>query len=205
MWAIHSPRKIICAVDAPEVEALMRLFETQSKRTLGQWALRYAEEHFLPVYAKSFSDARLRDAMAAARAWYEGAVKMPEVREWIDVCHAGAKAAAGVPAAQAAARAAAHAVAVAHTATHTLGVVVYGATALVYDRVGVVEPAAVYDDLAARECEKMRISLQQVAVAGEPNRARCDWSAMTAAGSLFCRSYRRAADSGGKSAKTVDE
>ena len=51
---MSKPRKMLCDLEAPYTQSLMRLIETQSKATLANWALDYAERHYLPIYAAHF-------------------------------------------------------------------------------------------------------------------------------------------------------
>ena len=54
-------RKMLGRADDPEVVALMRLIETQSRRTLACFAADYARENWLPVYeARCPQDSRVR-------------------------------------------------------------------------------------------------------------------------------------------------
>jgi hypothetical protein len=46
------PRKLLCYSDAPYVESLMALIETQSKPTIINWCVDYAEAHYLPIWEK---------------------------------------------------------------------------------------------------------------------------------------------------------
>ena len=56
-------RRMLGDIYSPECTALMRLIETQSKETLGKWALGYATENYLPIYEAAFpEDRRLREA-----------------------------------------------------------------------------------------------------------------------------------------------
>jgi hypothetical protein len=67
----------------------MRLIETQSKATLANWALDYAERHYLPIYAAHFpQDSRPREALAAARDWLAGRVKLSALKPLILAAHA---------------------------------------------------------------------------------------------------------------------
>ena len=43
-------RKMLGSVDNLYIISLMRVIETQSKATLGNWAVSCAEEKFLPIY-----------------------------------------------------------------------------------------------------------------------------------------------------------
>jgi hypothetical protein len=179
-------RKMLCSLDAPYIARFMRLIETQSKATIGGWGLSYADI-ILPIYEKSFADARPRAALAAARDWFAGRIKLPESKKRSSECQAAVKEAAGSPAAQAAANACANAALLAHTPLHSLGVIFYGTAAIVYDRVGINETAEVYKRLAEDECAKMEAALRSIAVVDEPNPIRIDWSAFTGDRSLFRR------------------
>jgi hypothetical protein len=57
-------RKVLCSLDAPYIKNFMRLIETQSKATLGNWGLSYVENSILPIYEKGFADDRPRAALA---------------------------------------------------------------------------------------------------------------------------------------------
>ncbi len=162
----------------PYIQSLMRLIETQSKATIAQWCLGYAEAHMLPIYLKYYpGDERPRMALTASRDWFEGKKKLPEVRQIIlHECHAAAREAEASPAAQAAARACGQAAACFHAPTHSLGLAFYGAAAIAYDRVGIAETAEVYEKIAAEECAKMEAALRAIAVENEPNPAKIKWN-----------------------------
>ncbi|MDR3209454.1 MAG: hypothetical protein LBT36_02360 [Oscillospiraceae bacterium] len=51
-------RILLCSPDAPYIARYLRLIETQSKATLGNWGLTCAETRFLPILEKSFADTR---------------------------------------------------------------------------------------------------------------------------------------------------
>ncbi len=102
---MSKPRKMLCDLEAPYTQSLMRLIETQSKATLANWALDYAERHYLPIYAAHFpQDLRPREA-PAARDWLAGRVKLPALKPLILAAHAAAREAEAVPPAQAGPRA----------------------------------------------------------------------------------------------------
>jgi hypothetical protein len=174
----QSLRKMLGAADSPYIVSLMRLIETQSKATIAKWCMDYCEEHILPVFEKHCpDDKRPHMAIAAARDWFAGKKKLPEVKKIIlHECHAAARELDDKPAAQAAARACGQASACFHTPTHSLGLAFYGAAAIAYDRVGVNESAEVYDKIAADECAKMEAALRAVAVEDEPNPAKINWN-----------------------------
>jgi hypothetical protein len=120
---VHMPkyRRMLSDIEAPYIQALMRLIDSQSKTTLANWAISYAEAHLLPIYEKSYpNDPRPRAALEAAREWLDGKVKLPHVKGLILEAHAAAREAEGSPAAQAAARTIGQAAATIHAATHSL-------------------------------------------------------------------------------------
>lgn len=170
-------RKMLGAADSPYIVSLMRLIETQSKETISLWCMDYAQEHILPIFEKECpGDNRPRMAIDAARQWFEGKVKLPEVKNIIlNECHAAARELDDKPAAQAAARACGQASACFHTPTHSLGIAFYGAAAIAYDRLGLSEKPEVYDKVAAQECAKMEAALRAVAVENEPKPAKINW------------------------------
>lgn len=97
-------RKML-SVNAPYLQSLMQLIETQSKETLFHWCIAYAEEQILPIYEKQYPrDKRPRDALTAAQHWLDGKIKLPEAKKHILACHLAAREAENNPAAQAAAR-----------------------------------------------------------------------------------------------------
>lgn len=169
-------RKMLGNVDSPYILSLMRLIETQSKTTLANWCLDYAETTILPIYEQAYpNDIRPKAAIDAARDWLAGKVKLPEVKKLILEVHAAAREAEEKPAAQAAARTIGQAAATIHTPTHSLGLAFYGAAAIAYSTVGLEESAETYDRIAAKECAKMEAALQAVAVENEENPAKINW------------------------------
>ncbi|KQV24552.1 putative immunity protein [Yonghaparkia sp. Root332] len=94
-------------------------------RELARWAAACA----LPAFeAEHPDDPRPRAAIAAARAWANGAITVQAAREIAFLAHAAARESTG-PAADAAARAAGHAAATAHLATHAPHAADYAARA----------------------------------------------------------------------------
>jgi hypothetical protein len=170
------PRKMLTDCNAPYIVALMRLIETQSKATIANWCVSYAEARLLPIWEKHYpGDGRPRAAVQAAREWLEGKVKLPAAKKVILDAHAAAREAEGNPAAQGAARAIGQAASTIHSATHSLGLPLYGSLAIAYDRIGVQSP---WEDLlrvAEEECWKMHAALKAVAVENEPNPAKVNW------------------------------
>ena len=171
-------RKMLSDIDAPYLQSLMRLIETQSKTTLANWCLAYARAHIWPLYEKSCpGDDRPRHALDAAEQWLAGAVKLPYVKNIIlNECHAAAREAEGNPVAQAAARTCGQAAACIHTPTHTLGLALYGALAIAYDKQGIDADWATLLVTAAEACADMEAALGAVAVENEPNPAKINWN-----------------------------
>jgi len=169
-------RKILSDWDAPYIQSLVKLIETQSKRTLAIWAVDYAENIILPVWSKHFpADIRPQESIDAAREWLSGSIKLPQAKKKILECHAAARDAEGIPAAQAAARAIGQSASTVHSARHCIGLALYGAIALAYDRIGYDIPWKEIEHEAAEECRRMEAALRKIAVENEPNPARISW------------------------------
>jgi hypothetical protein len=90
---------------------------------LAKWAADCAE-HVLPLFAAHSDDERPGAAIATARTWATGTIRVGVAQQAAIASHAAARAARD-PAAVAAARAAGHAVATAHFAEHSLGAALY--------------------------------------------------------------------------------
>jgi hypothetical protein len=170
-------RKTFGDVKALSTIALMRLIETQSKTTIANWTLDYAEQKVLPLFEKHCpNDGRPAHAITAAREWLDGKVKLPYVKNIIlNECHAAARELDNNPIAQAAARAIGQSAGSIHAATHSLGLYFYAAAAVGYDRLGLDASEAEYDAIAEEVCADYTTALQAVAVENEPNPARCKW------------------------------
>ena len=171
-------RKMLSDIDAPYIQSLMRLIETQSKETLANWCIAYAKTHMLPIYAKRYpGDARCQNALNAAAAWLDGKVKLPYVKNIIlNECHAAAREAAAAPAAQAAARTCGQAAATIHTPTHSLGLALYGALAIAYDRLGADATWEALTEAAAAACADMEAALRAISLPNETNPAKINWN-----------------------------
>jgi len=171
-------RKMLSDINAPYLQSLMRLIETQSKSTLANWSIDYAYVHMIPIYEKAYpGDKRPQNALDAAKEWLDGKVKLPYVKNIIlNECHAAAREADENPAAQAAARTCGQAAATIHAPTHSLGLALYGALAIAYDKLGVDADWEALLSAAAEECAKMEAALHAVAVENEPNPAKINWN-----------------------------
>lgn len=169
-------RKMLGKIDSPYIISLMKLIQTQSKRTIIRWGNEYAREHMLPIYEKDYpEDARLKNALDAVDAWLEGNMKLAEAKKMIKEAQAAAREAADYPAAQAAARAIGAATTSVNTITSSLGAAFYGAAAVAYSSVGINETDEVYEEIAARECGKMEEALRKIAIIDEPNPVKISW------------------------------
>ena len=169
-------RKMLGAADSPYILSLMSLIETQSKTTIGDWCVDYAEKYILNIYEKAFpEDDRLRLAVEAYRSYRKGEPKLPELKKAVALTVQAAKEAEKNPAAQAAARTIGQAIGAVYTPTHSLGLAFYGAAAIAYDRVGLEEKPEVYDQIAAQECAKMEEALRACMVENEKNPAKIKW------------------------------
>ena len=171
-------RKMLSDINTPYLQSLMRLIETQSKITLAHWSIDYARVKMLSIYEKAYpGDERPKNALDAAEEWLAGKVKLPYVKNIIlNDCHAAAREAESSPAAQAAARTCGQAAATIHAPTHSLGLALYGALAVAYDKLGADADWDALVDVAAGECAQMEAALRAVAVENEPNPAKINWN-----------------------------
>lgn len=169
-------RKMLSDWNAPYIQSLMKLIETQSKATLAIWAVDYSERVILPLWCKYYpNDLRPQNALNAAREWLSGAIKLPQAKAVILECHAAASEADGNAVAQAAARAIGQCASTIHSARHCIGLAFYGAIVVAYDRLGTGAPWEQIEQCAAEECGRMLDALRAVAVENEPNPAKIDW------------------------------
>jgi hypothetical protein len=173
---MQKPRKMLSDWDAPYIQLLVKLIETQSKSTLAHWAVDYSERILLPLWSKYYpDDPRPQNALNAAREWLSGAIKLPRAKAAILECHAAAREAEASPVAQAAARAIGQSASTIHSARHCIGLALYGAIAVSYDTLGTNVPWEQLERCAAEECGRMLDALYSVAVENEPNPAKIDW------------------------------
>lgn len=170
------PRKMLSDWKAPYIQSLMKLIETQSKATLTNWSVDYAEQIILPLWYKQYpNDPRPQNALNAARLWLSGEIKLPEAKILFLACHAAAREADGNPVAQAAARAIGQCSSTIHSPRHCIGLAFYGALAVSYARVGTDAPWTQIEQCAAEECGCMEAALHKVAIKNEPNPAKINW------------------------------
>ncbi len=169
-------RKMLSDWQAPCIQDLVRQIDTQSKQTLATWAVDYAERELLPLWLAHYPrDERPQKALQAARDWLAGAIRLPQAKPLILLCHAAARESDENPTAQAAARAIGQCASTIHSARHCIGLALYGALALAYHALGA---KAAWKDLerhAAAECARMLDALKAVSRPNEPNPARIKW------------------------------
>ena len=169
-------RKMLGDVNSPEVTKLMRLIETQSLKTLANWAIESARDNYLPIFeAESPGDGRPRAALNSCRAYLQGELPLNEARKSISDATAAAREQA-LATAQAAARAIATACAVIRTPTSALGYLFYGAAAIAYSTAGTQRTPVEYDALAVQELQRAYAALDHVAVPDEPEPAKLVWN-----------------------------
>jgi len=174
------PRKILGYPNAPYLEPLKNLISSQSRETVLKWSIDYVEANLLPIFEVSFpEDFRPRAALASARNFITDQRTPPEIKvdmqPLVLACHAAARAAESIPAAQAAARACAQASSAVYELGHTLGIAYFGSAATAYAKVGLAESAEVYDAIAAEECARQCAALREVAVERELNPSGIEW------------------------------
>ena len=169
-------RKMLSDWEAPYIQALVKLIETQSKITLANWAIDYAEDILLPLWYKTYpTDMRPKEAIEAARQWLLGAIKLPQAKIAILECHKAARDALDYPAAQAAARAIGQCTSTIHVARHCIGLALYGSLAVAYDTLGINASWEQLEECATLGCGRMLEQLRLISVDNEQNPAKISW------------------------------
>ncbi len=169
-------RKMLSDWEAPYIQSLMKLIEMQSKSTLANWSLDYAQHHILPIWCKHYpDDYRPQNTLKEARRWLAGEIKLPQAKAAILECHEAAREADTNPAAQAAARTIGQCASTIHSARHCIGLALYGALAVAYDTLGANASWDQLEQCAAAECGRMLDALRAVSVKDEPNPAKINW------------------------------
>lgn len=170
-------RKMLCDINSEECINLMRLIETQSKKTLANWAVQYAKENYLKIFESVCPDnTSFKEAIAACEEHLNGDKKLAEVKPLLKGATLTARELNDNPVAQASARAVATACATVQTPTNALGFLFYGAAAVAYSELGLTQTAEVYDEAALKEFRKAYSSLQAVSVPNEPKPAKINWN-----------------------------
>jgi hypothetical protein len=154
----------------------MRLIETQSTETIAKWCTGYARKHLLPLWKRSCpEDHRPASALKAAQDYLAGKIKLPDVKKHINDCRNAARETEGEPIAQGAARTIDTAASSVHNPAGSLGLALYGALTIAYNKAGTVASWETLEPLAAKECAKMEAALRSVAVKNEPNPVMLKW------------------------------
>jgi len=112
---------------------LRKLIEQTNRRVLILWGLELVEETVLQLTEKYPEDFRPREAIAAARAWAAGEIKMPIAKWAVLNCHAMAKELEN-PADIDRCHAVGQACSVVHTVVHALGYPMYELTVIVLEQ-----------------------------------------------------------------------
>lgn len=126
--------QILFAPDSPLLQDLATALAGQSRRAVTLWALEQAGRVALQLAEKYPDLSCPMDAVAAARAWAAGQIRMPQAKRAILACHAMAKDLPEDPAAAARCHAVAQGCSTVHTTGHALGLPIYEMTALVYEQ-----------------------------------------------------------------------
>ena len=124
--------QILFSKESLLLDNLGHLIDQANRRVLILWALELGGETVLQLTKRYPEDLRPREAIAAARAWAAGEIKMPIAKRAILNCHAMAKELTD-PADIARCHAVGQACSVVHTAGHALGYPMYELTAIVLE------------------------------------------------------------------------
>jgi len=171
------PRKMLTDFNAPHIQSLMRLIETQSIETIANWGVGYAEENLLPLWVQSFPcDSRPAEALDAAQGFLSGKIKLTDVKKKITECRNAARETEGFHIAQGAARTIDAAASSVHNPSGAISLAFYGALTIAYGKIGIDAPWEDLESLASEECAKMEAALQAVSVKNEPNPAKIKWN-----------------------------
>lgn len=127
--------QVLFAKDSEYLQDLTLLFREQTHRVMVLWALNLAAGSAAELEEKYPQERRPGEALAAARDWTAGKVKMRWAQRKILDCHAFAKEIASKEDI-AVCHAIGQACAVVHTAGHAIGYPIYDLTAVIY-RLGI--------------------------------------------------------------------
>ena len=160
-------RRMLGRADSPQLLALEEQIAVRSKPAIVSWCLDCCEQEILPIYRRHRDDLLAAETIEAARSWMRGEIRLPEARRSILALHAAARQMEGDPAGQAAARAIAQSASSIHSVRHALGLFLYGAAAIAYERWGLELSAAQYERIAEAECGRMLARLKADGWQGE--------------------------------------
>ena len=125
--------QLLFSKDSLLLDNLRHLSDLTNRRVLILWALGLAGKTVLQLTERYPEDRCPQKAIAAARAWAAGEIKMPIAKRAILSCHAMAKELTD-PADIARCHAVGQACSVVHTAGHALGYPMYELTAIVLEQ-----------------------------------------------------------------------
>ena len=125
--------QILFSKESLLLDNLRHLIDQSNRRALTLWALELAGETVLQLAERYPEDSRPQEAIAEARAWAAGEIKMPIAKRAILNCHAMAKELTD-SADIARCHAVGQACSVVHTAGHALGYPMYELTAIVLEQ-----------------------------------------------------------------------
>ena len=136
-FRLKKRNQVLFAKDSEYLQDLFTLFQNQDHKVMVLWAFDFAGESIVKLEEKYPSEQRPREALAAAKDWAAGKVKMRWAQRKILDCHAFAKEIDDKEDI-AACHAVGQACAVVHTAGHAIGYPIYDLTAIVY-RLGIAD------------------------------------------------------------------
>lgn len=168
-------RKMLADWQAPYLQSLIALIETQSKETLVRWVIDYCELRLVPVWkATNDKDQRPQMALHLARLWMDKKVKLNEVKQAIYACHNAAKEEVQ-PGLVAIARAIAQSASTVHSPRHCIGLALYGSLGLAYHALGTDVSFDELEKYAGIICQDMQTELEKIAITDEKNIAKMTW------------------------------
>lgn len=169
-------RKMLGDINDPVIIELMHTIETQSKETLGKWAVEYVKQNYLPIYEEvSEGDTSFHQIISEIELFLIHERKLAEIKPFLKEAREIAKKSGDDPIKQAAARAISTACAVVQTPTNALGFTFYGAALVAYHTLGVNAKENMYDEVAEKEFNTILNSILKVAVTDEKNPAKIKW------------------------------
>lgn len=169
-------RKMLGDMESPECKGLREVIETQSKLTLGAWAVAYAKAHYLSIYEEECpGEDILSKAITECERFLSEEIKLADLKPTLKLARETASKTTG-EIAQASARAIATACAAVQTPTNAFGFLLYGAAATVYKEAGLEESSETYDLLASKELARALESIKSVAVEDEPKPVKINWN-----------------------------
>lgn len=170
-------RKMLGSADAPVVNSLMRLIETQSRETLAKWGIEYAEKYYVPILkSKGAYDERINNSVSAVHDFLGNKLTLKEITPILKAGTAAAQELEDDPISRAAARAVITACGIGKNPANSLGFCFYGAAAYAYSTAGISETAETYDKLADTEFNRILETLRFAAVENEINPVKINWN-----------------------------